>query len=239
MSNSVKKDSIRLLLADDQVMLMAGLAALINTISGLEVVGQVSEMDEILDEYKRLTPDVLLCDIMFDSQTTGAKTGLDVLQEVLAYDSDAHVVMYSQFESATNMQGAYKLGAKAFLTKNASPEDIEAAIRKAASNNTFFASNVAQTLASISINGVDDEASPLDALTERELEIFILMAKGDTQEEISKKSGLHHRTITNEIKKIKEKTGVKKSALITLLAVKHKLIDIDAVMNMSSRDTDS
>ena len=190
----------------------------------------MASADDILSEYKRTSPDVVLCDVLFDSTTANAKTGLDAMEEIIEFDNDARIVIYSQFESPSNMQKAYKMGAKAFLTKNASPDDIELAIKEAANHKTYFCDKVARALAAISIKEEKSDVSPVDVLSERELNIFIQMAMGETQEQISQKTGLHHRTITGEIKKIKDKLGVKKPALLTLLAVKYKLIDIEKVM---------
>jgi two-component system, NarL family, invasion response regulator UvrY len=211
----VKK--IRVMLADDHPIVMTGFAMSLEG-QGLEVVAQARTPEEALEQYRRVKPDVAVLDIRFGEQLTG----LDVAKQILAHAPDAAIVFLSQFDQDSLIKETYRLGGRAFMTKDCDPADLAAAVRRAHDGELYFLPHIAERLANLSVRG---DASPQSQLDERALEIFTLMAEGLTNAEIAEKLEVSTKTISNISQAVKEKLGVHRPAYITRLAVKHGLIE--------------
>jgi DNA-binding NarL/FixJ family response regulator len=208
---------IRVMLADDHPIVMTGFAMSLQG-QGLEVVAQARTPEEALAQFQQLAPDVIVLDIRFGEQLTG----LDVAKQILARTPDAAIVFLSQFDQDSLIKGTYRLGGRAFMTKDCDPADLAAAVRRAHEGELYFLPQIAERLANLSVRG---DASPQSQLDERALEIFTLMAEGLTNAEIAEKLDVSTKTISNISQAVKEKLGVHRPAYITRLAVKHGLIE--------------
>ena len=149
-------------------------------------------------------------------------TGMDAAQDILKKFPAAKIVFLSQFDQDSLIKETYRLGARAFVTKDCDPADLATAVRHAAEGKLYFLPQIAERLANLSVRG---DASPQSQLDQRGLEIFKLMAEGLTNAEIAEKLNLSTKTISNISQSVKEKLGVHRQAYITKLAVKHGLIE--------------
>ena len=208
---------IRVMLADDHPIVMTGFAMSLQG-QGLEVVAQARTPEEALAQFQQLQPDVIVLDIRFGEQLTG----LDVAKQILAHTPAAAIVFLSQFDQDSLIKETYRLGGRAFMTKDCDPADLAAAVRRAYEGELYFLPHIAERLANLSVRG---DASPQSQLDERALEIFTLMAEGLTNAEIAEKLDVSTKTISNISQAVKEKLGVHRPAYITRLAVKHGLIE--------------
>lgn len=208
----------RVSLADDHPLLMAGFAMALADF-GIEVIAKNRTPDEAIASYGELKPDVLVLDIKF----AGQKSGLDAAKAVLTDFPDAKIVFLSQFDSDSLITEAYKIGGYAYVTKDREPSELAAAIKKAQQRSRFFLPAIAERLAVLSIGG---DSSPLAVLDSRELDVFKLMAQGLTLAEIAQRLDLSIKTISNTSLSIKDKLGTQRIADLTLLAVKHGLIEL-------------
>jgi len=215
--NVTATDLLRVCLADDHPVLMTGFAVALSDF-GMEVVGQSRTPDDAVEKYRELAPDVLVLDIRFG----GRKTGLDAAKEILSQFPNAKIVFLSQFDSDSLIMEAYKIGGYAFVTKDCEPNDLAAAIQKAHKGERFFLPAIAERLAVLSIRG---DTSPLALLDARELDVLKFIAQGLTNVQIAERLGLSLKTISNTSQSVKDKLGTQRIADITLLAVKHGLIE--------------
>ena len=209
--------AIRVLLADDHPIVMTGFAMSLES-EGMQVLGQARTPQEALGQFGALQPDVLILDIRFGAELTG----LDAARQVLQKYPGANIVFLSQFDQDALIKETYRLGARAFVTKDCNPADLALAVRRASTGELYFMPPIAERLANLSVRG---DASPQASLDERELDIFTSMAEGLTNVEIAEKLNLSAKTISNVSQTIKEKLGIHRPALITKLAVKHGLIE--------------
>ncbi len=209
---------IRVMIADDHPLIVEGVTSVLAR-HGLQVVGSVGEAAAVVGTYAALRPDVLVLDLRFGEGSIG---GLDILQDLLARDATAKVVIYSQFDQDEVVREAYKRGAKAFVTKNTDPADLAETIVKAHRGETVFMPSIATRLALMSVRGNE---SPLAKLQPRETEVFKLMAQGLTNVEIAERMNLSPKTISTTSQGIKDHLGIHRPADITLLAVKCGLIE--------------
>ncbi len=208
-----QKSSIRVLLADDHPLIMAGFAMSLEGF-GIEVVGQALTPDDTVKRYQALLPDVLVLDIRFGEKLTG----LDAARSVISQFPDAKIVFLSQFDQDNLIKEAYGLGGRAFVTKNCSPEQLATAIQHVHLGEVYFLPRVAEHLATLAIHG---DPSPRSILDPRELQVFTYMAQGLTNAEMAEKLDMSLKSISNLSQAVKDALGMHRAADITRLAIKH------------------
>lgn len=208
---------IRVLLADDHPLMMTGFETVLGN-HGVSTVGKTTDPVEAVAMYEERRPDVLVLDSRFGAEMTG----LDAARELLSRFRDANIVVLGQCGQDALIREVYRIGARAFLTKDCSAEDLANAVKAAQQGKVFFLPEVARRLANIAVSG---DPSPHSRLDEREIVVFKYMARGLTNAEIAENMKLSPKTISNASQTIKEKLGVCRPADITRLAVRHGLIE--------------
>lgn len=208
---------MRVLLADDHPIVMSGFALSLKS-KGIEVIGEVTTPKEAVESYERLKPDVLMMDLRFGEKLTG----LDAAKAILEKHPTANILFLSQFDQDALIKQTYSIGGRGFLTKDISASDLAQAVADASRGETYFLDRIAKRLANLSVKG---DQSPGAVLDPREFEIFLLTAKGRTNQEMADQLGLSQKTISNVTHSLKEKLGTNRIADLTLLAVKHGYIE--------------
>lgn len=211
--------SVTALIADDHPGLRAGFATALPNF-GVTVLGEIGRANEVIARYDELKPDVLVLDIRFGEEMSG----LDVAAELLKRTPMAKIVFLSQYSQESIVKRGLQVGGKGFVTKDCELEALADAIKTVHAGKAYYAPKVVEQLASLAISSGH---SPNAILDERELEVFTLMAKGDTLVEIAEKLGLSMRTVSYASQAIKEKLNVHRPADITLLAIKYGLVDAE------------
>ncbi|MEY4766179.1 MAG: hypothetical protein RI907_2852 [Pseudomonadota bacterium] len=209
---------IKVMIADDHPLIVEGLSSVLAR-HGLQVVGSASEAAAVVDTYESVRPDLLVLDLRFGEGSIG---GLDILEQLMARQPQARVVIYTQFDQSTVIREAYKRGARAFIPKATDPTEVAEALVKVHQGETVFLPEIANRLAMLSVHG---DQSPVSRLQPREVEVFKLMAQGLTNVEIADRMNLSPKTISTTSQGIKDQLGVQRAADITLLAVKCGLIE--------------
>jgi two-component system invasion response regulator UvrY len=208
---------MRVLLADDHPIVMSGFALSL-TSKGIEVIGEVTTPKEAVDSYEKLKPDVLMMDLRFGEKLTG----LDAAKSILERHPGANILFLSQFDQDALIKQTYSIGGRGFLTKDISASDLAQAVTEAGRGETYFLDRIAKRLANLSVKG---DLSPSAVLDTREFEIFLMTAKGRTNQEMADALGLSLKTISNVAHSLKEKLGTNRIADLTLLAVKHGYVE--------------
>lgn len=208
---------LRVLLADDHPIVMSGFALSLQS-KGIEVIGQVTTPNDAVESYGKLKPDVLMMDLRFGEKLTG----LDAAKTILERDPKANILFLSQFDQDALIKQTYSIGGRGFLTKDISAGDLAQAVADASRGETYFLDRIAKRLANLSVKGDHSPGAVLDA---REFEIFLLTAKGRTNQEMADLLGLSQKTISNVTHALKEKLGTNRNADLTLLAVKHGYVE--------------
>lgn len=175
--------TIRVLIADDQSIVRAGLATILNAQPGIEVVGQAADGREAVDLAHDLRPDVCLFDIrmpVLDGiEATRLLAGPGV-PDPLA------VVVITTFDTDEYVHGALKAGARGFLLKGAPPEQLVQAIHAAVQGDALIDPGVtARLLATFSAGAAQPPRPPLEPLTDREEEVLLEVARGRTNAEVA------------------------------------------------------
>ena len=209
--------AIRVLIADDHPLIIEGLVAAFKRL-GLRVIRPVEKAAEVIDKYLQAQPDVLVLDVRFGP----GPTGLDVARELIAREPKARIVFYSQFDQNEVIREAYRLGGAGFITKNTPPETLARAIGEVHAGRTYFLPEIAERLALLGVRG---DQSPRSILDQREIEVFMMLSRGFTNNEIAERMNLSAKTIGAIAQAVKEKLGVQRATDMTRLAVRHGMLD--------------
>jgi DNA-binding NarL/FixJ family response regulator len=220
----VKPDAIRVVIADDQVLLRAGLRMLLDAEDDIEVVGEADDGAEAIEMTRELLPDVTLMDIRMPNVDGLAATRTIVADPSL---SAVHVVVLTTFDLDEYVFEAIRVGATGFLLKDAEPTEVLRAIRYAAVGDSLVAPSVtrrliAQFAAAPEHRTVDPTA--LRELTDREREIVALVAGGLNNDEIAEALFISPATARTHVSRAMIKLGARDRAQLVVFAFESGLV---------------
>jgi DNA-binding NarL/FixJ family response regulator len=182
---------LRVLIVDDHPVVREGLGAVVRRSEGLTLVGEAGDGAEAVAAYRQLKPDVVLMDLRLPG-----KDGLEATREILCQDPGANIVLLTTFEEEGLARRALQSGARGVLLKDASTEELVAAVRAAAAGTVTLDPSLTGELLK----------KPL--LSEREREILALIASGHSNKEVAKKLYLTENTVKTHLANLFQKLGV-------------------------------
>jgi DNA-binding NarL/FixJ family response regulator len=210
---------IRVALADDQRVVRDGLIMLLGLIEDVEVVGTAADGREAVELARESKPDVVLMDLRMP-ELDGAEATRRIRREL----PETQVVVLTTYADDASLFPALQAGARGYLTKDASAEEIEQAIRAVASGRTHLDPAVQQRLVAAVVDGRPAAAAePPDELTVREAEVLKLVAAGLSNAEIAAALVVSGATVKTHINHIFQKTGARDRAQAVRYAYEHGL----------------
>jgi two-component system, NarL family, invasion response regulator UvrY len=209
---------IRVLLVDDHAVVRTGFRLLLQSQADITVVAEAQSGEAACQMYAELVPDVVVMDLGMPGMG-----GLEALRRIRARDAGARVLALSAHDDPMHARRALREGALGFLSKRSAPEALIDAIASVAASRRFIDPGLAQKLALAEIEGA--ARSPIEQLSEREFEVFMRLAAGATVQKIADDLKLSASTIGTHLYNIKQKLGVVNQSELTLLAIRHGLIE--------------
>lgn len=210
-------DRIRVLLVDDHAIARNGVRLMLGTAGDIEVVGEAADAHQALELMRHQPFDVALVDI-----TMPGMNGLDLLRHFRSLQPDMAVLMLSTYAEEIYAVRALKQGAAGYLTKDVPTGVLIDAVRRAAAGHKYVSPSLVDKLASL-VSG-DASVSGHDALSNRELEVLKLIAKGEPLVQIGERLHLSPNTVTTYRSRILDKMGMASNAELTRYALEHGLI---------------
>ena len=207
--------SIRILIAEDQRIVREGLIALLEDEPEVEIVGEAADGAQALALYERLRPDVVLMDLQMP-QLDGA----EATRRIRGAYPEARILVLTTYATDEFIFTALRAGARGYLLKDASADELLAAIRAVQQGRTWLAPAVAERL----VSGVS-EGTP-ESLTPRELEVLRLMGEGRSNNEIAALLTIAPRTAKVHVQNILQKLGATNRTEAVRIAVRRKLITL-------------
>ena len=209
---------IRILIADDHTLFRRGLRQTIEDAEGLKVEDEAANGHEVLSCISRKSYDAVVLDISMP----GAN-GLEILRQIKASNPRTAVLMLSMHPETQFAVRAFRAGASAYLTKEIDEQEIIRAIRKACAGGKYVPPGLAEHLAEAMFSGPGQ--APHQSLSDREYQVFRLIAQGRGLSEIADELHLGPTTVSTYRSRILEKTGLRNNAEITRYAIEHRLIE--------------
>ena len=193
-SSAAEPKKIRVLIADDHVTVLEGLAAMIGRQPDMVVVAEAADGQEAIDLWTIHRPEVTLLDLRMPKLD-----GVDVIEEIRKRDSSARIIVLTTYETDTEILRAIKAGTKAYLLKDARREELLDCIRRVNRGETCIPASLIEKVAT----GLSSEA-----LTGRELNVLELLARGKSNKEIGVSLYISETTVKSHLRSIFRKLNV-------------------------------
>lgn len=210
---------IRVLVVDDHDLVRTGITRMLADIDGLQVVGEASTGEEALLKVRELRPDVVLMDVKMPGIG-----GLEATRKLMRSHPDIKVVAVTVCEEDPFPTRLLQAGAAGYLTKGAALDEMVQAIRLVFAGQRYIDPQIAQQLALKSFQP-QNNGSPFDLLSEREIQIALMIANCHKVQNISDKLCLSPKTVNTYRYRIFEKLSITSDVELALLAVRHGMVD--------------
>lgn len=212
---------LKVVVADDQALLRAGLRALIEAEDDLRVVGEAGDGVEAVDVVLATHPDVVLMDIRMPEMD-----GITATRRLLASGSRARVLMLTTFDADEYVVDAFRAGAAGFLLKDGPPDQLAAAVRTIAAGDALLAPALTSRLIEEYVGTAPQEElhGRLHELTERELEVLGQLAAGKSNAEIGEALFLSEATVKTHLTRVLSKLGLQSRVQAVVFAYESGLV---------------
>jgi two-component system invasion response regulator UvrY len=205
------------MLVDDHMVVRIGFKMLLDATPDIRVVAEADSAEAAYQQIETSRPDVVVMDIAL-----GGTTGVEATRRILARDKTVRILALSSHEDPSYVRFMLKAGALGYLSKRSAPEELIHAIRQVAMGRMYLDAHVSQRMALQEFNG---EKNPLEILSEREFGVFVELAKGNSVNQIAQMLNVSPRTVGTHLYNVKQKLCVGNQAELTLIAVRHGLIE--------------
>ena len=204
----------KILIVDDHPLVREGLALRISTQQDMIVCGEAATEQEALAQARTTSPDLVIVDICLQSGH-----GIDVIKQIKSRHPAVKMLVLSAYRESLYAERALRAGALGYLNKQESNEKLLDAIRTVLAGQRFVSQEITQRLVGQALGSTDQGASPIEGLTDRELEIFRMIGEGLTSSAIANRLLISCHTIDTHRENIKRKLGAKNAAELSRQAV--------------------
>ena len=208
----------RIMIVDDHPMMRDGLTMRISSQSDMVVCGEAATEDEAVELVKQLCPDLVLIDISLKEGN-----GIELVKRVRLLNATTKMLVVSTFQESLYAERALRAGALGYLNKQETNEKLLEAIRTVLQGDRYVSAETTQRLVSLALGKRAFTDDPLEALTDRELEIFRLIGAGVSTSGIADQLFLSTHTVDTHRENIKKKLGVKSGAELNRQAMRSML----------------
>ena len=214
---------IKVFVVDDHDLVRTGITRMLADVNGLKIVGEAASGEEALRDIRDAEPDVVL----MDAKMPGIG-GLEATRKLLRQNADVKVIAVTVCGEEPYPSRFMQAGASGYLTKGAAIDEMVKGIRLVHSGQRYISPDVAQALALKPFMGQGD-GSPFDQLSERELQIAMMIVSCQKVQDISDKLFLSPKTVNSYRDRLFEKLGINSDVELTLLAIRHGMVDAEVL----------
>ena len=216
-----KKATIRILIADDHPVVRRGLASLLHTEPGLELVGEAENGAQAVTLARSLDPDVILMDLVMPGMD-----GLAAIAEIMQQNPDARILVITSFAEDDKVFPAIKAGARGYLLKETPPEMLVQAIHDVHRGESWLHPTIARKVIG-ELQEPPDLPPTVDPLTQRELDVLRLIARGLTNQDIATQLSISEGTVRFHVSNILGKLHLANRTQAALYALQEGLSTLD------------
>lgn len=211
----MSKESIRVLVVEDHAVVRQGLVALLKVVEGIEVVGEAADGVEAIAQFRSHRPAITLIDLRLPRLS-----GVEVIQRVRAEDPHARFIVLTTYDGDEDIYRALKAGARAYLLKGMTTEDLVAAIRAVHEGKSHIPQAVAARLA---------ERMGAEDLTQRELEVLEQIVRGKSNKEIGAELDISEATVKTHINSLLGKLSVTDRTQAATAAIRRGIVPFESL----------
>jgi len=211
---------IKILLADDHDLVRAGVGRMLDDVADMTVIGHATSGEEAVLRSRELQPDLVLMDIRMPGIG-----GLEATRKIVARDPNIKVIALSAWDDDPLPARLLQAGASGYVAKGAPFEEVVKAIRKVMAGQRYLSANVAEQMALKRFD--NSETSPFERLSERELQIALMVVNCEKVQDISDKLNLSPKTVNSYRYRLFEKLEISSDVELTHLAIKYHMVDRD------------
>ncbi len=216
---------IHVLIAEDHLMVRAGIRALLEKAGDIHVVGEASNGQEAVELVEKHNPDVLIMDIMMPRLN-----GIQAAENIRKLKLSTRILLLSMYSDEGLIYQALQSGVKGYVLKSSVGDELLWAVRAVASGKTYLSSQVSEIMVENAVNphAHGQKHDPLSNISPREKEILQLIAEEHTSSEIAKLLFISEKTVEKHRTSLMEKLNVRNLAGLVRLAIKYRLVDSDS-----------
>jgi len=211
---------ITVLIVDDHELVRAGIRSLLSTVNGVKVIGEAATGEEAVKVAREKHPNVVLMDVRMPGIG-----GLEATRKLLRADPDLKIIALTVCGEEPFPSKLLQAGAAGYLTKGSGLDEMVQAIHSVFHGKRYISPEVAQQLALKHLS--DEKASPFETLSERELQVMLMITSGQKVQEISDKLCLSPKTVNSYRYRLFEKLSVNSDVELTHLAIRHGILDTE------------
>ena len=211
---------INVLLVDDHELVRTGIRKILDEVKGFKVIGETSTGEEAIKFCRKTEPDVVLMDMNMPGIG-----GLEATKKIIRYAPDVKVIVLTVYTEDPIPSKVMQIGAAGYLTKGAGPDEMVNAIRAVNSGQRYITPDVAQQMALNQSKSVEE--NPFSILSERELQIMLMVTRGEKVPDISKQLVLSSKTINSYRYRMFEKLNVGNDVELTHLAIRYGMLSTE------------
>ncbi len=215
------QESIRVLVVDDHIIVRRGIRALLATEEGIEVVGEAEDGEKALERIRALRPDVILLDLLMPRMD-----GIEVTERVMAENPEARILVLTSFAADDKVFPAIKAGALGYLLKDTGPEALVRAIRQVHRGESSLSPAIARKVLQ-ELSRPSDRPPTAEPLTEREMEVLQVVARGMSNQEIAEELVISEATVRTHVSNILGKLHLASRTQAALYALREGLASLD------------
>ena len=217
-----EKPLINVLLVDDHELVRTGIKRILDDVRGFKVVGEAKTGEEAVIFCRQNHPDIVLMDMNMPGIC-----GLEATKKICRFCPDVKVIVLTVHCEDPFPSKVMQMGAHGYLTKSAGSNEMVHAIKAVKSGQRYIAPEIAQQIALAQFSGRTDE-NPFKSLSDRELQIMLMITKGEKVQNIAEQLNLTSKTVNSYRYRMFEKLNIGGDVELTHLAIRHKMIDIDS-----------
>ena len=208
---------IRIFIVDDHALVRSGMRLILSGEPDMEVVGEAPNGDAALPQIRALAPDVVLCDLHMPGMS-----GLETTERIVRGQPQTRVIVVSVLEDGPMPRRLLEAGASGYVGKAGDAGELLEAVREVVQGRRFLAGNVARYMA---LSGLDGGQGRFDALTDREMEVALMLAQGLRQGQIAERLSLSPKTVNTHKSRLFDKLVLVDPVAVARLMGQHGLTD--------------
>ena len=216
---------IRVLIAEDHLMVRAGIRALLEKAGDVNILGEASNGQEAIELVQKLNPDVLVMDIMMPRLN-----GIQAAEHIRRLKTPTRILLLSMYSDQGLVYQALQNGVKGYVLKSSVSDELLWAVHAVAEGKTYLSSHISEMVVenAVNLHSGSMEQDPFSNLSPREKEILQLIAEEHTSAEIGQMLYISEKTVEKHRASLMEKLSVRNLAGLVRLAVKYRLVDPDS-----------